>query len=112
MRKGIAKQHKEIVDYIVRQRRAGHLDGKIRTKMEIHGHTPENLNLYFQLADEHLQSSKVMQSVFSFILIALVLGGLFVTAQSTGMTAAVATTLTGAPTWRWRWSGFGSSYDC
>ncbi len=112
MRKGIAKQHKEIVDYIVRQRKAGHPDGKIRTRMEIHGHTPENLNLYFQLADEHLQSSKVMQSVFSFLLVALVLGALVVTAQQTGMTAAVATTLTGAPTWSWSWSGFGGGYDC
>src|SRR3989338_3756113 len=85
----IAKKHKEIVDYIIRQRKEGHPEGKIRTKMEIHGHTPENLNLYFQLADKEMQSSKVVQSVFSFILIALVLGGLFVTAQQTGMTAAV-----------------------
>src|SRR3989338_3905120 len=112
MRKGIAKQHKEIVDYIVRQRKAGYPDGKIRTKMEIHGHTPENLNLYFQLADEHVQSSKVMQSVFSVLLVALVLGALLVTAQQSGMTAAVITTLTGAPTWSWSWSGFGGSYDC
>ncbi len=108
-RKILSKQHKEIVDYIVRQRKAGHPDGKIRTRMEIRGHTPENLNLYFQLADDQTQSSKVMQSVFSFVLLGLVFGSLFVVAQNSGLTGAVSATITGA--FSWPWSG-GGSYDC
>ncbi|MEK6921170.1 MAG: hypothetical protein AABX82_04755 [Nanoarchaeota archaeon] len=109
--KRLTKKQKDIVTYIHQQREAGHKDGRIRTVMEVHGHTPENLNLYFQLADEQRQSNKAVQSLFSFVLIALVLGGLFVTAQQTGMTAAVTTILTGAAPWdSWSWSGFG--YDC
>lgn len=113
MRKGITKQHKEIVEYINRQRKEGYKDGRIRTLMEVHGHTPENLNLYFQLADEQMRSNTVLQSVFSLLIIVVILGALFVTAQQSGMTAAIVTTLTGAAPWSsWSWSGFGSSYDC
>jgi hypothetical protein len=106
--KKLTKKQKEIVTYIHKQREEGHKDGRIRTLMEVHGHTPEDLNLYFGLADEHMRSNKMMQSVASFVLVILVLGGLFVTAQQTGMTAAV----TGAISWSWSWSSFGGGYDC
>ena len=112
--KKLTKKQKEIVRYIHEQRNAGHKDGRIRTLMEIHGHTPENLNLYFQLADERTQQQQVHGYFFVVLLIAIAFGSLFVIGKNTGMTGAVTSSVTGAISWgsgSWG-SFFGGSYDC
>ncbi len=110
--KKLTHKQKEIVHYIQKQREEGHKDGRIRTLMEVHGHTPEDLNLYFELANERMQQKTVQNYVVLLLFAAFFLGSLFFVGENTGLTGAVTSTVdsaTSAVSWR---SIFGSDYEC
>ncbi len=98
----LTQKQKEIVRYIEQQRKEGHRDGRIRTLMEVHGYTPEDLNIYFQLANQIMQQKAAQNYFFVVLFVALFVGSLFFIGENTGLTGAIP----------WNPPSWFTPYDC
>ncbi|MEW6617720.1 MAG: hypothetical protein AB1333_04900, partial [Patescibacteria group bacterium] len=95
---------KDVIRYIVRQRKKGYDDEAIRTKMYVNGYRPEDMNKYFAYIDNQHTFAKNAMIVTAFLLI--IASSVFVLGKNVSLTAA-------AP-WSWPWSSPSpySTYDC
>ncbi|MFA6888600.1 MAG: hypothetical protein WC254_03825 [Candidatus Woesearchaeota archaeon] len=82
---------KDVIRYILRQRKKGFEDEDIRSKMYVNGYKPEDMNKYFKYIDHQWSYAKNVMIIGAFLLIL----------ASSVLVVGKNTDLTGAFTWPW-----------